>query len=363
MSVLKIADFRIAAGVSLLLVSCSTAAQPAKQGAAAASTTKASVQSAADVVARVGTTAITLGQVDEQALQQPAARFGGLKLSQALYEARRAVLDDLIGDALLDQEARARGLNRAALIDQEITSKVAAPTDDEIGAWYQANQARVGGATLDRARSAIRAYLLQERTNTARQTYLDRLKTRTAVTVMLDIPRQTVQQADAPAKGPAGAPVELIEFSDFQCPYCLRAYPTVQQVLAAYGDRVRFVYRHYPLPNHPHARPAAEAAQCANEQGQFWPYYDRLFTNQAKLADGDLKQDAADLGLDTTRFNQCVDSHKYKDLVDADLKAGEEAGVSGTPAFFINGRPLSGAQPFDAFKRVIDEELELKKRH
>src|SRR5262249_17398539 len=142
----------------------------------------------------------------------------------------------------------------------------------------------------------------------------------------------------------------------------LRAHPTVQQVLTTYGDRVRFVYRHYPLPNHPRARPAAEAAQCANEQGKFWPYYDRLFSNQSKLGDADLRQAAADLGLDAARFNDCVDSHKYKDVIDSDIKAGEQAGVSGTPAFFINGRPLSGAQPFDAFKRIIDEELDLKKR-
>jgi protein-disulfide isomerase len=129
------------------------------------------------------------------------------------------------------------------------------------------------------------------------------------------------------------------------------------QVLKTYGDQVRLIYRHYPLQNHPAARPAAEASACAAEQGKFWEYHDRLFANPSKLSDADLKQHASDLGLDAPKFNACVDSRKFKADVEADHAAGDEAGVSGTPAFFVNGRPISGAQPFDAFKRIIDEEL------
>jgi protein-disulfide isomerase len=337
------------AGVGLLLVSCSGSAQQVR------------TQVASDVVATVGATSITLAQVDEVALQQPVSAFGNLKLSQAMYEARRMALDELVGNALIDQDARTRSLDRAALVEQEISGKVTPPTDADITAWYQINQQRVQGATLDQVRSPIRAFLVQERTTAARQVYLDRLKTKTTVKLMLEPPRLAVKAADGPAQGPANAPIELIEFSDFQCPYCQRAHPTIKQVLEAYGNRVRLVYRNYPLPNHPNARPAAEAAQCANEQGKFWPYHDRLFDNPSKLGEAELKQGAAELGLDAARFNACVDSHKYKGIVDADIKAGNEAGVSGTPAFFINGRSLTGAQPFEAFKRIIDEELELKK--
>jgi protein-disulfide isomerase len=171
-----------------------------------------------------------------------------------------------------------------------------------------------------------------------------------------------VAVGDAPTKGGKQPKVTIVEFSDFQCPFCLRAYPTVNQVMSTYGDKVRLVYRHYPLPSHPNARPAAEASQCAAEQGQFWQYYERLFADQTKLSDADLKQSAAALGMDAGRFNACVDSHKYKDRVEKDILEGNEAGVSGTPAFFINGRMLTGAQPFDAFKRIIDEELELRKK-
>jgi protein-disulfide isomerase len=337
----------IAASASF--ASCSTSAQQAKK------------QAAADVVATVGTTPITLAQVDDLALQQPAGNFGSLKLSQAMFEARRLALDNLIGNLLVEQEAKARGLDKVKLVDQEVSSKVAPPTEPEVAAWYQANQQRVQGATLDQVRAPIRAFLVQERTQAARQTYLDRLKAKTTVRMMLEPPRQIVKAGDSPAKGPASAPIEMIEFSDFQCPYCLRANPAVAQVLSTYGDRIHFVYRNYPLPNHPNARPAAEAAQCANEQGKFWPYHDRLFANPAQLSDADLKQSATQVGLDTPKFNACFDGHKYKATIDADIQAADDLGVSGTPAFFINGRSLTGAQPFEEFKRVIDEELELKK--
>jgi protein-disulfide isomerase len=138
----------------------------------------------------------------------------------------------------------------------------------------------------------------------------------------------------------------------------LRADPTVRQVMATYGV-VRLVHRHYRCRTTPNARPAAKSAP-APATDKFWAY-DRLFTNQTRLTDTDLKQHAVEIGLDTAKFNACLDGHANKTRVDADMRAGEEAGVNGTPAFFINGRSLSGAQPYEAFKRIIDEELELKK--
>jgi protein-disulfide isomerase len=133
-------------------------------------------------------------------------------------------------------------------------------------------------------------------------------------------------------------------------------------VFDTYGDRIRLIYREYPLPNHPNARPSSEAGLCANEQGKFWTYHDKLFANQRRLGGADLKQYAVELGLDASRFNACLDSHKYAKQIDADIEAANEAGVNGTPAFFINGRALSGAQPFEEFKKVIDDELAAKKR-
>ena len=314
-----------------------------------------------EVVATVGSTSITLAQVDEKALQQSTGNFGAMKLAQALFEARRIAINELIEDALLDQDAKARKLDPAKVIEQDITAKVAEPTDAEVAAWFQQNQSRLQRATLDQTRQAIKSFLVQQRTLTVRQQYMDGLRAKVATRIMLDPPRQVIAKANRPTQGPENAPIEMIEFSDFQCPYCEGAFPTVKQVLNTYGDRIRFTYRHYPLPIHPRARPAAEAAQCAAEQGKFWQFHDKLFGDQSRLGDDDFKQDAAQLGLDAAQFNACVDSHKYKAEIDADIHAGDEAGVSGTPAFYINGRMLSGAQPFEAFKRIIDEELAAKK--
>jgi protein-disulfide isomerase len=335
----------------LLAAACSaTSAQPPK------------AVSPSDVVATVGSTSITLAEVDEKALQQPVASFGSVKLVQALYEARRAAIDEIVGTKLMDQEAKARGIDHATLVEKEIADKVAPVTDADVAAWYQVNQARLQGAPLDQVRAPIRAYLIQQRMQDARERYVDALKAKTTVRVMLDPPRLAVSAGKSPSKGAANAPIEMIEFSDFQCPYCLRAQATVDEVLKTYGDRIHFIYRHYPLPSHPAAKPAAEASECAAEQGKFWPYHDRLFEQQSKLSEADLKQHASDLGIDMPRFNACVASHKFKSQVEADQKDGDEAGVNGTPAFFINGRMLSGAQPFDAFKKIIDEELALKEK-
>jgi protein-disulfide isomerase len=335
----------------VLAAACSaTSAQPPK------------TLSPSDVVATVGSASITLAEVDEKALQQPAANFGSVKLVQALYEARRMAVDDIVANKLMDQEAKARGIDRAALVEKEISDKIPPVGDGEVTAWYQANRARVQGAPIDQVRAPIRAYLIQQRMEDARQRYLDVLKAKTTVRLMLDPPRLTVSAGNGPSKGAASAPIQMIEFSDFQCPYCLRAHATVDEVLKTYGDRIHFVYRHYPLPSHPGARPAAEASACAAEQGKFWPYHDRLFDQPSKLSDADLKQHATEVGLEMTRFTACVDSRKYKTQVDEDVKDGDEAGVNGTPAFFINGRMISGAQPFEAFKKIIDEELGAKGR-
>jgi protein-disulfide isomerase len=340
--------FNAAVAVAFL-TACSTAAQPAR------------TPMPSDVVGTVSGSSITLADVDERAMQAPAGNFGSLTLMQALYEARRAALDDIIGNRLLDQEAKARGMDRATLTESEVASRMAAPTEADVSAWYQANSGRVQGASLEQVKEPIRDLLVKERAQTARQQYLDTLRAKTAITIALEPPRVKVAEGSGPVRGPANAPIAIVEFSDFECPYCLRAFPTVTELLKTYGDRIRLAYRHYPLPNHPNARPAAEASACAHEQGKFWQYHDRLFSSPGKLSMPDLKQHAAELGLNATDFNACVDARKYQKDVDTDIAAGEAAGVSGTPAFFINGRAVFGAMPIENFKQIIDEELARKR--
>jgi protein-disulfide isomerase len=337
-----------AVGLVTLTACSSTSAQQTKQPAAS------------DVVAMVGTTPITLDEVDARALQEPATSFGSAKLVQALYMARRGTIDVIVANTLLDAEAKSRGIDRATLVEREIASKAPAPTEAEVAAWYRENPARVNGAPIDQVRAPIRSLLIEQRMDAARTAFVDTLKAKTKISVNLEPPRVEVADGGRPVRGSGSAPVEIIEFSDFQCPFCQRANPVVEQVLKTYDGKVKFVYRHFPLPNHPNARPAAEAAACAEAQGKFWEYHDRLFANPAKLTDADLKAHAAAIGLDASKFNPCVDNRQQKAGVDADIAAADAVGVTGTPAFFVNGRSLEGAQPFDAFKRVIDEELARK---
>ena len=177
----------------------------------------------------------------------------------------------------------------------------------------------------------------------------------------LDLPQPRIAvAAEGPTRGPKDARVTIVEFSDFECPYCGSAHDTVEQVMTTYAGKVRLVYRQFPLSFHPHAAKAAEASLCAADQGKFWEYHDVLFKNQKKLEATDLKAHASEVGLHAQKFGQCLDSGDKKKAVDADQQAGLAAGVGGTPAFFINGIFLNGAQPIDEFKKVIDGELASK---
>jgi protein-disulfide isomerase len=176
---------------------------------------------------------------------------------------------------------------------------------------------------------------------------------------MIDAPRHEVAVAAAdPVLGSTAAPVTIVEFSDFQCPFCQSVAPTLKRVRETYGDKVRIVWKDYPLTQiHPQAFKAGEAAHCAGEQGKYWEYHDRLFANQQALQADSLKKYAADLGLDTAKFNACVDTSKYGDRVREGVAQGSRLGVNSTPTVYINGRMLSGAQPYEAFVAIIDEEL------
>ncbi|HWV37056.1 MAG TPA: thioredoxin domain-containing protein [Vulgatibacter sp.] len=161
----------------------------------------------------------------------------------------------------------------------------------------------------------------------------------------------------APSRGPAGAKVTIVAFSDFQCPFCSRVNPTLKQIEDTYGKDVRLVFRHLPLPFHKDAKPAAEAAMAAHEQGKFWEMHDKLFQNQRDLSRATFERYAQEIGLDMNKFRAALDSGKFRAYVENDERYAGTVGATGTPAFFINGKKVSGAQPFDNFKRVIDEEL------
>jgi protein-disulfide isomerase len=166
-----------------------------------------------------------------------------------------------------------------------------------------------------------------------------------------------IKIGDAPVKGPASAKVTVVEFSDFQCPFCGRVNPTLKEIEDKYQGKIKIAFRNLPLPFHDKAHLAAEAALAANEQGKFWAMHDKLFANQQALDRPSLEKYAQEIGLNMNKFTAALDSGKFKDKVDSDAKEGAAVGATGTPTFFINGTRLVGAQPADKFKEVIDAEL------
>ncbi len=169
--------------------------------------------------------------------------------------------------------------------------------------------------------------------------------------------RVNVDMSGRPSRGAADAKLTIVEFSDFECPYCGAAQPTIAQIEKDYAGKVKVVFMHFPLPFHPNAQKAGEAAECALDQGKFWELHDKMFANQQALGVAQLKAYAKDLGMNTTKFDACLDSGVKAAQVGTDQSKGQAAGVGGTPTFFINGLPVVGALPYAQFKQVLDAEL------
>jgi protein-disulfide isomerase len=300
-------------------------------------------------VAVVAGQAIDLAQVD--ALVAPQL----VEVRSREYDLRSQALDELVARALIAKEAAARGVAADALDRAEVLEK-AVVSDAEVKAYYDANKARITIPEPE-ALKQIRDGLTRQRQSERRSAFASELRAKYEVKILLEPYRVHVDLADAPVRGNPKAPVTVVEFSDFQCPFCERARPTVARVRQFYGDKVRWVFRHFPLSFHPYAEKAGEAAACAGDQGRFWEMHDQLWAHHDKLDVADLRGYAGAIGLDTAAFDRCLDSGRHAGLVERDRAAGVSYGVSGTPAFFVNGRPLVGAQPFEAFQEVIDDEL------
>jgi protein-disulfide isomerase len=310
------------------------------------------------VAARVGDRSITVRELDDKWRSSDAAEHA--QALQALYDGRRAALEGLIADMLLAEEAKKKGMSPDAYVESEIARRIKPVTDAEVVTFYQSNVSQMQGRSLEQMTPAINRYLTDQQNATARAALVAELKKAgPAIRVSLDPPRQTVNLAATdPAVGAASAPVTLVEFSDFQCPFCQRVEPTLKQLRDKYGDKLRIVWKDFPLTQiHPQAFKAGEAGHCAGEQGKFWEYHDRLFANQQALQPADLKKHAADLGLNAAAFATCLDSSKFGERVRDGVSQGTSLGVNSTPTIFINGRRLSGAQPLEVFVAAIDEEL------
>ena len=303
------------------------------------------------VAATVGDRTITVQELDQRA----AASL--MKVRQQEYEVRQQALDAMINDDVLELEAKAKGVTKEKLIETEVTSKVPDPSQAEVDAYYEQNKARMGGQTKEQLAPQITAMLKSQKSAQVQAEYIKQLRQKYGVKINIEPPRVQVAIDDDPAKGPAAAPITIVEFSDFQCPFCSRAENVVDEVMKKYGEKVRLVYRDYPLSFHQNAENAAMASECADEQGKYWEMHKAMFDNQAKLASADLVETAGSLGMDKEKFKSCLDSGKYRSEVQKDFQDGQKYGVSGTPTFFINGIMIVGARGVESFTEIIDREL------
>ena len=312
-----------------------------------------------EIVAYLGDQPISLEQIDKLIAGDL------MKLRQQKFDLRNEALNTLVLEKLLDAEAVKRKMNLAELMVAEVEDKAPAPTAEQVEMYLRKYGDRdpllkgKEGAEAERmAKIQVGNQLIEER----RDEFVREIMAKADLNIVLEPPRIDVRVPGyEPSLGPDSAPVTIVEFSDYQCPYCKRAQPSLDKLLAEFPDDVRLVYRDFPLDFHNEAEGAARAARCAGDQGKYWEYHRHLLTEDGSLERDDLMRRAESVGLDMTAFTACHDSDRHRDAVKAGLEDGAAVGVTGTPTFFINGRMFLGALPKD-IGDLIREEIERAKQ-
>lgn len=302
---------------------------------------------ASEIVANVGGVKVTMGELE----QEESAKL--LSAHYKYYEAETRALNELIDKKLMEQKAKSVGLTVDQLVDRDINSQVKDPTEDQMKVYYE-------GLEVDQPYEAVREKILEKirqvRAAKARSACVKALRTQNTVYITLAPPRANVDIQNAQMLGPEKAPVTLVEFADYECPYCQKVAADVKRLQADLGDKMAFAYKDFPLPMHARAEKAAEATRCASKQGKFWEFHDELFHSKELDVD-QLKAQARALSLDAAEFDKCLDSGEQAAAVEKDRKEGVRLGLSGTPAFFINGHFLSGALDYAALRQIVEQQL------
>jgi predicted DsbA family dithiol-disulfide isomerase len=303
---------------------------------------------------------------EPQVLKESADDLDSLELqmlrSKAAYARNKhdileQSLNRLVEEKLLKVEAAKRGITETELVEKEITKFVKEPTNEQIDTFYEENKENIH-KPKEQVADKIRQYLRNEQQGDIREAFLKKLEKEHRVTHSFKPLRFEVNAQGRPSKGPATAPIVLVLFSDFQCPYCREFNLTIEDVMKKYGDKARLVFRQFPLTRiHANAQRAAKASLCAAAQNHFWEMHDLLFQNQDNLKEEDIKSRAKELNLDINAFSSCLDSARIGTMIQDDIRAGSMAGVDGTPALFINGRFLGGARSDEEITAIIEEEL------
>jgi protein-disulfide isomerase len=285
-----------------------------------------------------------------------------LETQREIYRMKMEKLDQLIVEMVLDKEAKEQGKTADALLEQVTPAGSIPPVEEaEVDKYMQENQQRLQAyqGSIPDLRERVKAYLGQQKRSQIITNYAHGLEAKYGVRVLVAMPNPPKVKVDtrgAPTLGPSDAPVTVVEFSDYQCPACRATHQVVKEVRAAYGDKVQWIYKEYPLKRHKDAFVAAEASHCAEDQGKFWEYQEALFTAPDLSADN-LVNIAGLLGMSREKFSQCLHDSRHKALVEKNVRDAVEAGVDRTPTFMINGTVTAGGPSLDTFKSMIDAEL------
>ena len=285
----------------------------------------------------------------------------GGKLLQARYQyyvSQRKALDDLIDSQLISTEAARRRVTVDQLLQQEIYKGIKDPTEDQLQVYYEGLDTQ---QPYDAVRTQVLEHIRELRRNKARAAYVAQLRKEADITVLLMPPVAELDTANAYIDGRRDAEIILVEFADYECPYCEKVNSQLLQLKKEYGDRLAIIYKDFPLPMHQRAEKAAEGARCAGEQGKFWEFHNVLYSSRA-LTTEQLKAQARVLGLNADQFDQCLDSGSMSAAIKKDLQEAVALGLSGTPSFFVNGHFFSGAVEYSALKQMVDQQLVVNAR-
>ena len=301
-----------------------------------------------NVVAEVNGQKLTTSDLE----QQEGSRL--LQARSSFYDAQRKALDDLIDQRLLEQEAAKEHVTVDQLLDHEVKSKLPAdPTEDQLKVSYEIVDT---DQPFDAVRDKIVQHIRDTRFNKAKAAYLVKLRAQSNVLITLQPPSANVNLANSVLKGNPNAQVVLVEFADYQCPYCQKVHPDIAKLQQEFGDKLAVAFKDFPLPMHQYAEKAAEAARCAGAQGKFWEFHDALFTDK-KLEVPQLKDQAKSLKLDSAAFDKCLDSGEQAAAVQKDYAEGKKLGITGTPSFFVNGHYFSGAVNYPMLRDMVHQQL------
>lgn len=276
---------------------------------------------------------------------------------QEIYQLKRAALEDLIFVKLQEKKAKEENITLDEYYEKYVMAQSKDPTEEEINDFYEKNKQSFR-VSEDEAKKQIRNYLKSQNILKAEEELKGKLFKEVKIERFLIPPKMDLTKGNEPKKGKDGAPIVIVEFTDFQCPFCSRAQSTLEKIFTDYPEKVQLIFKDLPLDFHKQAKDAHIAAHCANEQGKFWEYHDILFKNQSQLFPDKLKEYANQIGLDVQKFNDCFDGRKYEKYVNESISQAQNLGITGTPTFFVNGRMVRGAQPYDVFKQIIEEELQ-----